>query len=132
MNTRDAIALTGIYAIQSDKKIKDKELKTLTALMMMNPMYMDIINHRDYIAKLSSEYEEFDPEQIIDRISECLSPDMKETAYAWACALTVSDSGMGQDEHEFLKKLVNKFRINGTLAGKISAVIHMLSRNSGI
>lgn len=128
MNTRDAITLTGLYAIQSDKKIRDRELKTLTALMMLNPMYKNMVNYRDYIMKLSGQYEEFSAEQIMDMVSDSLPPEMKETAYAWACALAASDSGMAQEEHVFLKKLAEKFKLNGTLAGKITAVIPMLFR----
>ena len=128
MHTRDAILLTGICALTADKKIKAQELKTLSALMSLNKLYEKIINFRNYISKLSKQYEKSDTEQIIEEVSQSLSPKMKETAYAWACALIISDSGMAQAEHVYLKLVVKKFKLNGKLAGRIAAIAPMISR----
>ena len=128
MNTREAIVLTAISALKADKKIKMKELKTISALMTLNPLYESIVNYRNYTIKLSNQYAESETDLIIDEVSECLSPKMRETAYAWACAIVMADAGAGQEEHAFLKLLMKKFKINGSLAGKISAVASMFGR----
>ncbi len=96
--------------------------------MTINPLYESIVNYRNYIIKLSNQYAESGTDQIIDEVSECLSTKMKETAYAWACAIVMADAGAGQEEHAFLKLLMKKFKINGSLGGKISAVASMFGR----
>lgn len=128
MDTREAVALIGIGALWADKKVRAPEKNTLYALMQLNPLFSDVPDQEKYIGDLSLKYKDCSFEQIADMTVPLLDSRMKETSYAWVCALISSDLIQSPKEYVFLSLLARKFDLNGILAGKISAVVSMLSR----
>ncbi len=124
----EAIALICMCAIQADTRIRSTELKKLTYMIALSPLYRHIKDPVEYISSLNREFSGQEVEKIINDAIDALSPSLCETAYAWAYEIVMSDLGVSQDEHVYLNLLVKKMGINGNLAGKIGVVIAILNR----
>lgn len=124
----DAIAIICMCAIQADTHIKNVELKKLSSMIALSPLYRHIKNPLEYISSLNTEYSGKEVEKVIDIAIESLTPRLRETAYAWACEVVMADFGVSQEEHACLGLLVKKMGLHGELAGKISAVVAILNR----
>lgn len=128
MKPQDAIAVISMCAMQADERIKPVELRKLATLITLSPLYRHIEDPAAYISELNREFSGADIEKILDRAIESLSPQLCETAYAWACEIVSADLGASQEEHACLSLLVKKLGLHGELAGKIAAVVAILNR----
>ncbi|MBN2125521.1 MAG: TerB family tellurite resistance protein [Deltaproteobacteria bacterium] len=64
----------------------------------------------------------------LDLAGKALTPALKETAFAWATFVVLADGWVAEDEMQFLKNLMERFKIQEEQAKKIIEVAQIVNR----
>ncbi len=127
-NAADAVMAVSIMAISSDGKLGKKEVAALDNMAVASPLYAKISDAREYMGCIASViYDKGRFESLLEA-KKVLSPQMRETAYAWAVQMVMADEKIVKPEHIFLSELRRIMGIHGAFAGKINAVVSILNR----
>jgi tellurite resistance protein len=128
LNPADAIMATAILAAATDKKLTPTEFLALQVITDVCPLFFEIEDVEAYIQAIALYIGEFGVEKVLDEIVDILPMSLRETAFAWAVMVAHADQKVRPEEHKYLSLLKDKFGLHGELAGKIAAMVAMLSR----
>ncbi len=126
---KEAIAVVALGAAASDGSVSSEERLRFVALALGSPLFPndidDIITEATRIAHF---VDKLGSEKAIKMASRNLSSGLKETAFAWAVDIVVSDGWLHEKEKEYLEKVILEFDIDSVQAKKIVEVIKIRNR----
>ncbi len=130
--TQIGLLLPSIHAMVIDNRKQLPEQIQLYLMFMSSPVF-DGVEPDAFVAlveRLESEFVPLDPQQRLDRIKACaeiLSPNLRETAYAYAVRMIWADGMVGAAERALLDKLWQTMQIGEKRAAAIREVVEILS-----
>ena len=120
-----AIALS---AVASDGKLNKPEVEKLRMMPFLCPLFKDVEYVDPYILAVARFVGTNDTQKVLEASAKVLTPSLKETAFAWAVQMVHADGKVVPQEHKLLNQIIQALGLNGELAGKIRAIVPMLSR----
>jgi tellurite resistance protein len=128
---QEAYAAITLLAIASDGYLANEELDAITSHLSR----MHLFHHfrpetmQRMYAKLFDIMRKDGADVLLESAKETLPIELRESAFAMCCDLTLADGMMSKDEQTFLKQLHQVLDISGETADRILSV--MAIRNRG-
>jgi uncharacterized membrane protein YebE (DUF533 family) len=127
---QEAYAAITILAIASDGYLAPEELDAITShlsrMHLFQHLRLDTIE-RMYV-KLFDILRKEGSDLLLESAKETLPSELRESAFAMCCDLTLSDGLMSLDEQTFLKQLHQVLEIPDDIADRILSVMHIRNR----
>ncbi len=128
-NLKESLAVVALGAAASDGAVSSEERLRFVALALGSPLFpndIDVIiteatRIAHYVDKLGSD-------KALKMAGRNLSAGLKETAFAWAVDIVVSDGWLDKKEKAYLELIINEFDIKNDVAKKIVEVIKIRNR----
>jgi tellurite resistance protein len=127
---QEAYAAITILAIASDGYLANEELDAITSHLSR----MHLFHHfrpdtmQRMYTKLFDIMRKDGTEVLLESAKETLPIELRESAFAMCCDLTLADGMMSQDEQRFLKQLHTTLEITDAIADRILGVMHIRNR----
>ena len=127
---QEAYAAITILAIASDGYLAHEELDAIT----INLSRMHLFQHlrpdtmQRMYTKLFDILRKEGADLLLESVKETLPSELRESAFAMCCDLTLSDGLMSLDEQTFLKQLHQLLEIPADTADRILSVMHIRNR----
>jgi hypothetical protein len=131
LSAAEAFASVAMVAIAADGYLSDQEAEDMNVMlsrMKLFSSYPNDVLHR-MLDNLLSQLKQDGPNQLISRAKAALPDDLRETAFAVATDLVLSDRTVTQQEQAFLDDLYRILEIPDEIAFKIVQV--MTIKNHG-
>ncbi len=126
---KEAIAVVALGAAASDGSVSSEERLRFVALALGSPLFPndidDIITEATRIAHF---VDKLGSEKALKMAGRNLTSGLKETAFAWAVDIVVSDGWLDKKEKEYLEKVISEFGLDILTAKKIIEVIKIRNR----
>jgi tellurite resistance protein len=123
-----AVMVPAVAAMLSDGSIEDEEVSQIRAICLLSPLFRE--NSRDedtdLILKAIKLVESHGAEDMCMRAAATLSPALRETAFAFATAMVMSDGHVGRKEEAVVDNLVQWLSLSQDRASAILSVIAVL------
>ena len=112
-NTQNAIMTIVVAAIKVDGHISDEENRHLRSMCSFSPIFAAntkeeddaVISFADNVtAQLKGE--------AVAKAAAVLKPELRETAFAFACEMILADGMVGESEDAFISELAQKLGIS--------------------
>jgi hypothetical protein len=130
LSAAEAFASIALVAIAADGYLSDQEAEDMTILlsrMKLFSSYPEDVLHR-MLDNLLSQLKQYGPNQLISRAKPALPEDLRDTAFAVATDLVLSDRTVTQQEQAFLDDLYRILEIPDEAALKIVQVMTIKNR----
>ncbi|MBD2232893.1 tellurite resistance TerB family protein [Phormidium tenue] len=130
MGTAEALASIALVAIAADGYLADQEGQDMTMLLSRMALFSsyskDAVHHLFdlLLTRLKTE----GPGAMVDQAKAILPQDLRETAFAIATDLVLSDRTVTPQEQAFLEDLYRILEIPGPLAQQIVQVMTIKNR----
>jgi hypothetical protein len=131
LSAAEAFASVAMVAIAADGYLSDQEAEDMNVMlsrMKLFSSYPNDVLHR-MLDNLLAQLKQHGPNQLISRAKAALPDDLRETAFAVATDLVLSDRTVTQQEQAFLDDLYRILEIPDEIAFKIVQV--MTIKNHG-
>ncbi|MFN3233251.1 MAG: tellurite resistance TerB family protein [Alphaproteobacteria bacterium] len=117
----------------ADSDMSDSELETMTQLVNHLPVFRDYDSSRvmqagQVCADLLAEEEGIDT--VLGLVAQALPPSLRETAYAIACQVAVSDGRLSQEELRLLEMIRHELGVERLAGAAIERGVAALYRAS--
>lgn len=127
INHHSALIFVMVIVSASDGVMSDRELRTIGAMTKTLPVFRDFEEHHllpvaQECAAMLREPESL--EQILKLVNEALPPNLRETAYALALEVALTDSRVMLEELRVLDLLRRTLGIDRLVAAAIERGIH--------
>jgi tellurite resistance protein len=129
INSGDALAVVALSAAASDGSVSSEERLRFVALALGSPLFPNCID--SIISKASALIHfisKIGPGKAMLSASLLLSRQLKETAFAWAVDIVMSDGRIDEKEKTYLQRIVAEFNIDDETAKQIIDVITIKNR----
>lgn len=130
-NPQQAIMTIVIAAVMSDGEVADEEVARVRSMCLLSPIFAS--NSHDQTPALIRQAININGqmgEQAISKAAEVLNPELRETAFAFACDMVLADGIVGHSEEAFLNLLMSRLSVSEN-AGR-SLVWATLVRNRNL
>lgn len=112
-NVQKAIMTIVIAAIKADGDVSDDEVGRLRSMCARSPIFARNSKEEDDAAiafadNVTSQLKL----DAIDRAAAALKPELRETAFAFACEMILADGIVGEAEDNFISMLADKLGVN--------------------
>lgn len=112
-NVQQAIMTVVIAAVMADGEIADEEIGRVRSMCALSPIFASNTQEQDvavirFAVNVTSQMKE----QATIKAAEVLTPELRETAFAFACDMILADGIVGQAEEAFLTSLMNVLGIS--------------------
>jgi tellurite resistance protein len=127
---QEAYAAITILAIASDGYLANEELDAINSHLSR----MHLFHHfrpetmQRMYTKLFDIMRTDGPELLLESAKQTLPIELRESAFAMCCDLTLADGMMSQDEKQFLQQLHRILDIADETADRILSVMHIRNR----
>ncbi|MGC8728268.1 MAG: tellurite resistance TerB family protein [Elusimicrobiales bacterium] len=126
----DAVMALCVLAISSDGEVNSKEMDSLYKILSVSPIFKNSKKTKeDYINCVLSSIAHRTRGEVISECVKTIPQKLRATAYAWIYFALKSDKEVIHPEHKFLDEITKHFKLPGALAGKIKAVVEIISRD---
>jgi len=130
INTQQAIMMIVLSAIEADGDIADEEITRLRAMCFLSPIFASNSKDQDLmVLKFASDRNERLGSESLAVAGSNLSPELRETAFAFACDMILADGVVGSTEEAFLEKAVSQLEIDLEIAQSIVNVTLIRNRH---
>lgn len=119
---QEALVYIMVIVSASDRNMRDEELARIGAIIRTLPAFADFPQSRTLEAAQDCQkllHEEAGLEGVLAMISNALSPEMRETAYALAVDVASADHSVALEELRILDILRSKLAIDDAAVGAI-------------
>ncbi|NER82640.1 MAG: tellurite resistance TerB family protein [Leptolyngbya sp. SIO1D8] len=126
----EAFASVALVAIAADGYLSDQEGRDMTMLLSRMQLFSNFSNevmHRMF-DKLLAMLKRHGPGELINLAKDCLPQELRETAFAVATDLVLSDGTVTAQEQAFLDDLYRILEIPGDTALQIVQVMTIKNR----
>ncbi len=131
MNEQQAVMSIALAAVAADGQIQDQEILRLQAMCMLSPIYAGLSGDQlGGILRQSANLLSQQGQDALAKSAELLTPELRETAFAFATDMVLADGVLGGAEEKFIEDLAKKLNVNEDTA---KTIIHVTTiRNRGI
>lgn len=128
LNTQQAIMTIVVAAIKADGSVSEEELMRLRAMCSLSPIFAANTSDQDrLVAQFADNFTDQMEDQAIRRAAAALTPELRQTAFAFACDMVLADGLLGQKEQQFIAELAQELGVSEAIG---SAIVHVtLVRN---
>lgn len=127
-NSQQAIMTIVLAAVKADGQVSREEVMRVRAMCSLSPIFASnssdqdvaVINFADNVTTQMGD-------QAIAKAVEALTPELRETAFAFACDMVLADGILAADEERFIANLADKCSISESV-GK-AVIMTTLVRN---
>jgi tellurite resistance protein len=127
---QQAIMTIVIAAVMADGEIADEEVGRVRSMCALSPIFATNTQEQDMaVIRFAVNVVSQMKQQAITKAAEVLKPELRETAFAFACDMVLADGMVGQNEETFLTSLMNALGLSEN-AGR-SLVWATIVRNRG-
>lgn len=130
LNAAEAFACIALVAIAADGYLSEQEGQDMTVMlsrMKLFRSYSTEVMHRLF-DKLLNLLKQYGPGELISLARKTLPPELRETAFAIATDLILSDGTVTEQEQAFLDDLYRILEIPGDMALTIVQVMNIKNR----
>jgi tellurite resistance protein len=107
-NVQQAIMTIVTAAVLADGDVADEEVSRIRSMCMLSPIFASNTHEQDLaVIKYALNVNSQMGGQAVARAAEALRPELRETAFAFACDMVLADGLVGQNEEAFLTSLMN-------------------------
>ena len=127
---QEAYAAITILAIASDGYLANEELDAITGHLSRMHLFQHLrpdTMQRMY-TKLFDIFRKDGADLLLESAKETLPSELRESAFAMCCDLTLSDGLMSFDEQAFLKQLHQLLEIPDDIADRILSMMYIRNR----
>lgn len=126
-----AVMTIVVSSVMADGDASDEEISRLRSMCARSPIFASNSKEQDnavidFACNLCSQL----GKEAISKAALALSKDLKETAFAYAIEVVLSDGIVGEDEEEFITTLSEKLSISKDVAQAI--ILTTIIRARGI
>ncbi|NJK39654.1 MAG: tellurite resistance TerB family protein [Oscillatoriales cyanobacterium RM2_1_1] len=127
----EAFAAIALVAIAADGVIANSESQILRATFARMQLFQDYSaeSKNEMLTRLLDQIKQQGYEALMKVAVQKIPPDLKETAFAVATDITLSDGELADEEEQLLDALYNSLGLSEEIAAKIIDV--MLIKNKG-
>jgi uncharacterized tellurite resistance protein B-like protein len=112
-NTQQALMTIVIAAVMADGEVADEEITRVRSMCMLSPLFASNSAEQDLaVIKFAVNVTSQMGEQAIVSAAEVLSPELRETAFAFACDMVLADGIVGHSEEAFLNVLMHRLGVS--------------------
>ena len=126
----EALMMVAMCASASDNKPSQEEINRIVSLAMGHPMFheedVDTLNRK--VDRMLHLLLKLGISKSIELARKPLTPELKETAFAWAVYVVFADGWIDDGEKHFLENLMSQFNIDNDVAKKIIEVTQIINR----
>ena len=130
LSPAESFACVALVAIAADGYLSEQEGQEMTlalSRMQLFSSYSADVMHRMF-DKLLALLKQYGPGELIALAKQSLPPDLRETAFAIATDLVLSDGTVAPQEQSFLDDLYQILEISGEVALQIVQVMNIKNR----
>lgn len=118
-----------IAAVLADGDIADEEALRIRAMCSLSPVFASNSGDQDKaVINFALNKNKQLGDQAVSSAGEGLSPELRETAFAFACDMVMADGFLGAGEEAFLENLVTSLNIASDRARAIIDVTLIRNR----
>lgn len=112
-NTQKAVMTIVVAAIKVDGHISDEENRHLRTMCSGSPIFASNTKQEDdavisFADNITSQLKE----EAIAKAASALKPELRETAFAFACEMILADGMVGASEDAFLSELAQRLGVS--------------------
>ncbi len=112
-NVQQAIMMIVVAAVMADGEVADEEIMRIRSMCSLSPIYANNSGEQDTaVIRFAANVFTQMGEQAITEAARVLHPELRETAFAFACDMVLADGLVGQKEEKFLTSLMNNLEIS--------------------
>ena len=127
-NSQQAIMTIVIAAVKADGQISREEVSRVRAMCSLSPVFASNTGDQDSaVIGFADNVTTQMGAQAIERAVSALTPELRETAFAFACDMVLADGILAADEEQFIASLAEKCSISDNVAKAI--IMTTLVRN---
>ncbi|MGB7718485.1 MAG: tellurite resistance TerB family protein, partial [Bryobacteraceae bacterium] len=121
-NVQKAIMTIVIAAIKADGEVSEDEIRRLRSMCARSPIFASnskeeddvVINFADNVTTQLKE-------DAVAKAAATLKPELRETAFAFACEMVLADGIVGEAEDAFISMLAEKLGISEEIGSAVVA-----------
>jgi uncharacterized tellurite resistance protein B-like protein len=122
-NTQKSIMTIVVAAITADGEVSDEEVGRLRSMCARSPIFMrNTKDEDDALIDFALNAHKQLAGEAIKKAAETLTPELRETAFAFAVEMIVADGMVGADEETYIGNLATTLGISEDLSRAIIAV----------
>lgn len=107
-NVQQAIMTIVVAAVMADGEIADEEIGRIRSMCALSPIFAGNAHEQDMaVIRFAVNTVSQMKEEAVVKAAEVLKPELRETAFAFACDMVLADGMVGQNEEAFLTSLMN-------------------------
>ncbi len=119
-----------VAAVKADGEVSDAEVRRLRAMCALSPLFERNTSEQDTAAmRFAGDLTQQLGDAAITKAAEVLSPELRETAFAFAVDMVLADGLLGRDEENFITGLAGQLGVTEGVARSI--ILTTLIRNRG-
>lgn len=112
-NPQQAIMTIVIAAVMADGEVADEEVARIRSMCLLSPIFASNSHDQDLtLIRHAINVNGQMGERAISGAAEVLSPELRETAFAFACDMVLADGIVGASEEAFLNSLMGRLGIS--------------------
>ena len=128
-NVQKSIMTIVIAAIKADGNVSDEEIERLCSMCGQSPIFAsNSTEQTDAVISFALNVSDQLGADAVKIAAQTLAPELKETAFAFATEMVLSDGMVGDKEEAFLSKLAESLSISEELGRAIIAVTMIRGR----
>lgn len=125
-----AIMTIVIGAIMADGEAEDEEMSRMRMMCSLSPIFArnSVAQDNAVIDFVLRALRQLDWDDLIPRAAAALSPELRETAFAFACDMLMADGVVGRAEESYLEDLARRLSIQDSTANAVVEVTVIRNR----
>lgn len=128
-NPQRAVMTIVIASIAADGEVDDEEIGRLRSMCVRSPLFAANSSDQDLtLIKFANATLAQLGDGAIEKAAATLRPDLRETAFAFACEMVLADGSVGESEDRFISKLAAALQIDQSVGDAIVNVTQIRLR----
>lgn len=129
-DAQQAIMIIVVAAVMADGDIADEEVIRIRSMCSLSPIFASNSGDQDTkVILFAHNVNKQLGDQALVKAAEALTPELCETAFAFACDMVLADGLVGQSEEAFLNSLLCHLNVSESTARTIIDVSLIRNRN---
>lgn len=129
-NTQKAVMTIVVSAVAADGNASDEEISRLRSMCARSPVFSANTREQDdaVIDFAVNVISQMDTASLLNAAAGALTPELKETAFAFAVEMVLADGMVGADEEAFISQLADALGIDEDLGRAVIQVTLIRAR----
>lgn len=119
-NTQRAVMTIVFGAMTADGEVEDEEITRLRSMCARSPIFAsNSKDEDDAVIRWVNDAIDRLGNDALSTAAEALTPELRETAFAFACEMVLADGIVGQDEERYIGKIAEALDIGESVGSAI-------------